>query len=138
MKEENKNQSEEYFREAVRYYYNAKQILKKAKIKYDIYTDTKPVREACGICYLAVLEALNGYFILHGMEKKKLPDTFQGYWTALEKYLTHNGKLKSALQVVYQNLHIFGYYHSASEVNLIKSGFEKAHWIIKTLSGNKL
>jgi len=39
--------------EAIRYFNNAKEILSKAKIEDNIYTDSKPVREACGTAYLA-------------------------------------------------------------------------------------
>jgi len=42
-------------REALRYLNNAKEILKSAPVEDNIYTDIKPVREALGMAYLAVL-----------------------------------------------------------------------------------
>lgn len=56
------------------------------------YQDLKPVREACGTCYLAVLLALDGYFLQRGIDKDKLPVLTEGYEECLRKYLVHNGK----------------------------------------------
>jgi len=50
-------------KEALRYLQNAKEILKNAPVEDDIYTDTKPVREACGTAYLAVLKAIDEYLL---------------------------------------------------------------------------
>ena len=46
-------------REAIRYLNNAKEILKTAPIEGHVYADVKPVREAFGTAYLAMLEAVN-------------------------------------------------------------------------------
>jgi hypothetical protein len=50
------------------------------------------------------------------------------------KGLPHDGKLMTALEIVYQNLHIFGYYRGGISVEMIKDGFQKAKIIIDTLS----
>lgn len=58
-------------REALRYLNNAKEILKRIPIENNIYTEIKPVREAFGTAYLAILEAINESLIKKGVTKKK-------------------------------------------------------------------
>jgi hypothetical protein len=61
-------------KKALRYLNNAKEILKSVSIEDNTYTDIKPVREAFGIAYLAVLEAINEYLIAKKeLTKKELP-----------------------------------------------------------------
>jgi hypothetical protein len=126
--------SEAFFLEAERYYNNAKERLKEAKIEYNRYQDIKPVRGACGTCYLAVLLALDGYFISRGIEDEYLPSTTAGYRECLNKYLTHNGKVRQAFSLVWEDLHVAGYYRGHSGVEMIKEGFKNAKIIIDTLS----
>jgi len=59
-------------REASRYLNNAKEILRSVPIENNIYTDVKPVREAFGAAYLAVLEAINEYLVKKGVTKTGL------------------------------------------------------------------
>ena len=108
--------------------------MKKVKITYRTYDDSKYVSEACGSAYLAMLKALDGYLILRGLKKERLPDSYQGYLNALKGKLAHNGKIKSALTVVYQNLHVLGYYREGVNVGMIKEGFESAKFIIEYFS----
>lgn len=122
------------YREALRYYQNGKEKLKTVRIEYDRYQDTKPVREACGIGYLSVLLALDGYFLSRGVSRDKLPTTTEGYWAYIRKYLVQNGRLVNAFSNAYENLHIFGYYRGGAEVEMIKGGFQNAKLIIDTLS----
>ena len=46
-------------KESLRYLNNARDILKGIPVEDNTYTDIKHVREAFGIAYLAVLEAIN-------------------------------------------------------------------------------
>ena len=46
-------------KEALRYLQNAKELLSSVPIENNNYTDVKPVREAFGTAYLAILEAIN-------------------------------------------------------------------------------
>lgn len=126
--------AKKYFQEATRYLRNGKEILQKLKIEYKNYTDAKPVAQACALGYLAVLKALDGYLLLRGMQVNKLPDTFQGYWTTLTQVLSHNGKIKFNLKRAYDVLHVRGYYRAGTDVEIIKSGFQAAKFIIETLS----
>ena len=60
-------------KEALRYLQNTKDILAKAPIEGKFYTNKKPVREAFGTAYLAVLEAINENLIKKGILEKALP-----------------------------------------------------------------
>jgi hypothetical protein len=98
-------------REAIRYLNNAKEILSKSPIEDNRYTDVKPVREAFGTAYLAVLEAINEALIKKGLTKKELPKSVEGYRKALQKYYAvRNGKLLGEFEMLYDALHIAGYY----------------------------
>ncbi|MEW6482371.1 MAG: DUF5618 family protein [bacterium] len=121
------------FEEAKRYLANAKETLAKTRIEYDRYQDKKYVKEASAVAYLACLSAIDDYLLSIGTEKKKLPTSIEEYTKSLRK-IPHNGKLISALDTVYENLHILGYYRGGVDVEMIKSGFQKAKFIIDTLS----
>jgi len=99
-------------KEALRYLNNAKEILKSVPVEDSIYTDVKPVREAFAIAYLAILEAINEYLITKGiLQKKELPRSVDAYRKALQKYLAvHDGKLLRQFEMLYDALHIAGYY----------------------------
>lgn len=98
-------------REAVRYLENAKEILKSAKREHNMYGDVKPVREAFGTAYLAILEAINEALLKRGIHKKELPKKVEEYEKVLKKHLgVHNGKLLKEFTMLYDALHIAGYY----------------------------
>ena len=98
-------------KEALRYLNNAKEILKKVPVEDNRYTDTKPVREAFGTAYSSILEAINEVLLKRGFSKKELPKSVEGYRKALQKYVTvHNGKLLKDFEMLYDALHIAGYY----------------------------
>lgn len=98
-------------REALRYLNNAKEILKSAPIEDDTYTDIKPVREAFGTAYLAVLESINEKLARKGLTKKELPKSVDAYRISLQKHLAvHDGKLLREFEKLYDMLHIAGYY----------------------------
>lgn len=71
--------------EAVRYFNNAKEILSKAKIEDNIYSNVKYVQEACGTAYLAVLKAINEYLLKRGVLKKEMPRSVEAYRKVLQK-----------------------------------------------------
>jgi hypothetical protein len=99
-------------KESVRFLKNAKQILKTIPVENNVYTDIKPVREAFGKAYLAVLEAINEYLITHKrFSKKELPKSVEAYREALRKHVSvQNGKLLRPFENLYDALHIAGYY----------------------------
>lgn len=99
-------------KEVIRYLENAKEKFKSVPVENNVYTDIKPVREAFGTAYLAVLEAINEYLITKkGFKKKELPKSVEAYREALRKYLAvHDGKLLREFEMLYDTLHIAGYY----------------------------
>lgn len=98
-------------KESIRYLNNAKEILKTVPVEDSTYTDVKPVREAMGTAYLAVLEAINEYLIKQGFTKKDLPKSVEGYRRLLQKYVAvRNGKVLREFEKLYDMLHIAGYY----------------------------
>lgn len=115
-------------REALRYLNNAKEMLKSASVEDGTYTDVKPVREACGAAYLAVLMAIDEYLLKKGISKKDLPRSVDAYRRALQKHLTvHDGKLLREFEALYEALHIAGYYRgNLYLVNMIKDAIKAA------------
>lgn len=113
-------------KEALRCLQNAKGILKTVSIEDNIYTDIKPVQEACATAYLAVLKAIDKYLLTKGLSKKELPKSVDGYRQALQKYLKiHDGKLVRDFERLYDQLHIAGYYRGLlHDVDAVKDIFK--------------
>jgi len=123
-------------REALRYLNNAKEILKSAPVENGTYTDVKPVREACGTAYLAILMAVDEYLVKRGMSKKELLRSIDAYRKALQKYLAvHDGKLLREFEALYEALHIAGYYRgNLYLVDMIKDALKAARAFIEKIS----
>jgi len=97
--------------EARRYLDNARAMLRHLPVERDIYVDRKPVREAMGTAYLAVLEAINEALGRRGVARKELPRSVDAYREALRRHLaSRNGKLMREFESLYDLLHIAGYY----------------------------
>ncbi|MDP2278388.1 MAG: DUF5618 family protein [Nitrospirota bacterium] len=122
-------------KEASRYLNNAKDILRTAPVEDNIYTDIKPVREAFGTAYLAILEAINESLLKKGLTKKELPKSVDSYRKALQKYLAvHNGKLLREFEVLYDEIHIAGYYRGLlRETGVVKEVFKSAKTFIEKI-----
>jgi len=121
--------------EALRYFQNAKEILKKAPIEDGRYADIKHVQEACGTAYLAVLKAVDEYLINKGFSKKELPKSVDGYRGAMQKYLAvRDGKLVREFERLYDELHIAGYYRGLlGHVNIVKDALKAAKEFIEKI-----
>jgi hypothetical protein len=74
-------------KEALRYLKNAKGILKSIPVEDNTYSDVKPVQEACGTAYLAVLRAIDEYLLRKGWDERELPASVHGYREALRQNL---------------------------------------------------
>jgi len=121
-------------KEALRYLNNAREILKSAPVEDNIYTDIKPVREALGTAYLAVLEAINEYLVTKvGLTKKELPKSVDAYRNALQKYVAiHDGKITKEFERLYDTLHIAGYYRGLlGHVDIVKDAIKAARTFIE-------
>jgi hypothetical protein len=122
-------------KESLRYLKNAKEILKSASVEDKVYTDVKPVREAFGTAYLAVLEAINDALLKRGIAKKELPKSIDAYRKALQKYLAiHNGKLLREFEALYDEIHIAGYNRGLLyDVNVVKEILKSAESFIEKI-----
>ncbi|MBF0488597.1 MAG: DUF5618 family protein [Nitrospirae bacterium] len=121
--------------EAYRYMENASELLKAASIEGNFYSDKKPVREAFGTAYFAMLEAINEVLIKKGLTVKELPKSVDGYRAALQKYVSvNNGKLLREFENLYETLHIGGYYRGLFRgVKLVKYAMKDTEDFIKKL-----
>ena len=122
-------------KESLRYLNNARDILKTVPIEEGTYTDVKPVREAMGTAYLAVLEAINERLLNQGLTKKELPQSVDAYRKALQKYLAiRNGKLLREFEKLYDLLHIAGYYRGLLyDVEVVKDAMKAARVFIEKI-----
>ena len=122
-------------KEALRYLNNAKEILKSVPVEDNTYTDVKPVQEACGTAYLAVLKAIDQYLIKKGVEEKDLPQSVDGYRDMMRKYLMiHNDKLMKEFEKLYKLLHIAGDYRGLLEdATVVKDSLKAAKIFIEKI-----
>ena len=129
IEEQNKLKNE-YYSEAIRYMDNAKETLKKAGKDGSHYKDKKYVKTACGTAYNGVLIALDGYFLIKGVEKKRGRKNIEYYQSNISKI---DKKLLNYLNDAYEVLHLTGYYDGITYVKTITSGFDLAYDIINKI-----
>ena len=122
--------------EARRYLSNARAILRHLPVERDIYLDRKPVREAMGTAYLAVLEAINEALSRRGVARKELPKSVEAYRAALQRHLAiRNGKLMREFESLYDLLHIAGYYRGLLyDRRVVKDALDAAHRFIEKVA----
>jgi len=122
-------------KESLRYLQNAKEILRKAQVEDNHYVDVKPVQEACGTAYLAVLKAIDEYLLKRGVDKKNFPKSVDGYRQLLKKYgAIHNGKLLKNFEDLYEELHIAGYYRgNLHTIDTVKAALKAAKAFIEKI-----
>lgn len=120
---------------AIRYLNNTKERLSRSPIEGKIYTDVKYVKSACGAAYFAVLEATNDVLMQKGYSKKELPKKAEEYEKALKKHVSvHNGRLQKEFTMLYDTLHIAGYYRGLIyNVDIVKDAFKAAKEFIGKL-----
>ena len=119
---------------ATRYMDNAKKELKLARKEGKFYQDAKHVSGACGVAYKGVLVALDGIFLLRGVERgdKRKRLSIEYYQRNLAKI---DKKMLDSLNTAYEILHLSGYYDGLNHVKSIEGGFEEAEIIIGKLKG---
>jgi len=122
-------------REAIRYLHNAREILRKAPREGRTYTDVKYVQEACGTAYLALLKAIDEYLLNRGLTRKELPKSFETYQRAIHQHIAvHNGKLFRQFDMLYDELHIAGYYRGLHrDTVIIRDIFNLAQHFIEKI-----
>jgi hypothetical protein len=126
-------------REALRYLKNARDILKTVPVEGHAYTDIKPVREAFGTAYLAILEAINEALQEKGLTKKDLPKSVDAYRSALKKFFAvQDGKLQREFEVLYDMLHIAGYYRGLLyDVDVVQTALKSARAFIEKMKASQ-
>ena len=119
-----------YYNEAIRYMDNANESLKKAGKDGEFYQDVKYVKTACGTAYNGVLLALDGYFLLKGIQSPKRRKSIEFYRNNVAKI---DRKLMDYLNDTYEVLHLSGYYDGVKGVKVVQTGFEYAYVIINKI-----
>ena len=130
MKTDNKIKAQKTYEEAVRYLNNAYKELKLSDRNGKVYQDVKHMRIACGAAYLAVLKAIDGIFLLRGVERPKRRPSIEFYQQQMSQI---DKKLLTSLNIAYHILHIDGYYDGFNHIPTIQSGFKEAEDIIHKL-----
>jgi len=126
--EEQQALKQKSYTEAMRYMENAKETLKKAVKEDDYYRDKKYVRTACGTAYNGVLIALDTYLALKNVEMpRKKRRSIEFYTKNIAKI---DKKMLNYLDVVYNILHLDGYYDGILNARIIKEGFDVACQVI--------
>ena len=126
--EEQQELKQKSYAEAMRYMHNAKETLQKAKKEDNYYADRKYVRTACGTAYNGVLLALDAYLTLKDVElPRKRRRSIEFYTRNISKI---DGKMLKYLDVVYDILHLDGYYDGILDARAIQVGFANAYDII--------
>ncbi|MDR2813291.1 MAG: DUF5618 family protein [Prevotellaceae bacterium] len=129
--EEQQELKQKNYAEAMRYMNNAKETLQKAKKEGNYYQDRKYVRTACGTAYSGVLLALDTYFMLKDVELPKKKRRSIDFYTRNVSRL--DGKMLKYLDVVYDVLHLDGYYDGILNARIISEGFATACEIINKI-----
>ncbi|MCB1191316.1 MAG: DUF5618 family protein [Leptospiraceae bacterium] len=120
---------------ALRYLNNAKETLSKSPIEDNRYQDEKYVREASGIAYLAGLIAIEGWLVERSLWTEKHTRSIEGYKEVIHKHPQFK-HLNNYLNIVYEDLHLFGYYAGATGTAVIKEGLQNVKNIIELIRKN--
>ena len=120
---------EKYYDEAMRYMDNVGECLKKAKKEGRFYNDPKYVKMTCGTAYNGMLVALDGFFILKGIEKPKGKQrkSIEYYQNNIAKI---DRKMLNYLNNAYEILHLWGYYDGIGDIRVVSAGFDNAYTLI--------
>ncbi len=123
---------EQALSDAVRYLENAKETLAKSPIEHNRYQDTKYVHEGSGIAYIAALKAIDGWLVQKGNWTKENTNSIEGYMKAIKSH-PQSKKLNDYLNIVYDDLHLYGYYNGGSGKEAIKEGLSNVQYIIELI-----
>jgi len=120
---------EKYYTEATRYMENAKECLKKAKKEDDFYQNKRCVKKACDKAYDGLLVALDGLFILNGIEK---PTKKQR--KSVEYYLNDTTKIDEKILPYLNTAHSILYYDDKTNcARILDSVFDDIYKIIEKI-----
>ncbi|MDZ4845496.1 MAG: DUF5618 family protein [Chitinophagales bacterium] len=121
--------SKSAYAEAYRYLENAEELLKeKAGRENGFYKDKKYVRMAGNTAWSGVLEAIEYWLKVKGVERqKKLRPDMEWYHAAISK---HNKKLNSYFADAYNILHKYMGYDGVLNAKVISEGIKEAYKVI--------
>jgi hypothetical protein len=134
----NPNLWQRYFNKAVEYYKNAKTELKQIPIEGKIYKDEKAVRRAAGLCYCGILEAIKGFLTKKGIDVQKKLKSADAYRFLLSQHKEIDGKLLSCFEEAVKIVHVYACYWGGRDTEVVKTGFERAKFVIEKLTRVKL
>jgi hypothetical protein len=124
------------YAEALRYMRNAEETLQKAGKENNRYDDEKYVSTACGTAYKGVLLAFDVWLELKGVPIPAKRDKTKRH-RSIDMYKYEVGKLDrkmlSDLNVIYDVLHLAGYYDGIQDAIIISRGFAVAYAIIEKI-----
>jgi len=124
------------YTEAMRYFNNAKELLKKTERDGRYFKDSKYVSSASSVVYKGVLVALDCWLSLKGVE---VPRSVAGKKNrkSIEFYRNNIARLDKKLlkdfNSVYETLHLFGYYDGTLIVGIVDLGFKISKEIINLI-----
>ncbi len=117
-----------YYEEAMRYIYNAEELLKMAVPEEKYYTDLKYLKSAAGTAYAGIEKAAKWYAKLKGIELKgknveMIKDGLRKInKTALRDFVS-----------LYSQIHIGMYYEDNAKIKIVKEAFDDAKEFIAYL-----
>ncbi|GHV68208.1 hypothetical protein FACS1894199_15090 [Bacteroidia bacterium] len=132
VKEQQEQSKMEPYAEASRYMKNAEDTLRKTRKEDGYYLDGKYVGTACGIAYKGVLKAMDAWLEAKGVSVPIRRDKTKKH-RSIDMYrrdVRFDGKMLTHLNVVYNALHLSGYYDEVLKASTIKDGFDSAYSII--------
>ena len=117
-----------YYDEAMRYIYNAEELLKKAAPEEKYYTDLKYLKSAAGTAYAGIEKAAKWYAKLNGIELKgKNVEMIKDGLRKINKTVLWD------FVALYSEIHIAMYYEDNARIKFVKDSFENAKEFIAYL-----
>lgn len=122
---------ESYVRRAQILVRNAERTLKSLKVVKGFLRGPKRVREASGVGWLAVEEAVKALERSRGTPVEKLPRGLASLGQALAGFPEIDGSAEAELHNAYAGLHIAGYYEGIHTSKIIFDGLAAAKAVVR-------
>ena len=114
-----------YYEEAMRYIYNAEELLKMAAPEERHYTDLKYLKSAAGTAYAGIEKAAKWYAKLNGIQiKGKNVEMIKDGLRKINKTVLRD------FVTLYSEIHIAMYYEDNANIKSVKHSFENAKQFI--------
>ena len=123
-----KQENYTYYEEAMRYIYNAEELLEKAEPRDGYYYDLKYLKSAAGTAYAGIEKTAKWYAKLNGIQIKG--KNVEMIKDGLRKI---NLKVLKHFVSLYSEIHIAMYYEDNANIKSVKNSFENAKQFIAYL-----